>query len=109
MTLIGVRVITQEELEHRVWALVELNLSTAEAMNFDGCHKIYLSMDDPEVQQMVRYGYEDVKPDLALIRDWFEGSCGLRLIQAVHSNEANPNAGYIDLIPQGFGADEDDG
>ena len=33
--------------------------------------------------------------------EWYENSCGLRFISAVHTNHADPNAGFIDLIGQG--------
>lgn len=84
------------------WDKVEETLPLAKAMHFDGCHKIYLSMDDTEVEEMKRYGYDVVAPNLDTIRRWFEGSCPLRFINAVHTNERNPNAGFVQLIPQGY-------
>ena len=96
---------TEEELAQQLaacWVKVEETLPLAKAMHFNGCHKIYLSMDDTEVEQMKRYGYDVVKPDLATLKHWFEESCELRFINAVHTNEDDPNAGFVQLIPQGF-------
>jgi hypothetical protein len=46
---------------------------------------------------------------LAQVREWYEGSCSLRFISAVETNEENPNAGFTDLIPQGaFDGSEDE-
>lgn len=84
------------------WAKVEEVLPSAKAMHFNGCHKIYLSMDDTEVEQMRRYGYDVVEPNLETLRGWFEESCSLRFINAVHTNEDDPNAGFVQLIPQGY-------
>ncbi|MFJ2662625.1 hypothetical protein [Arthrobacter koreensis] len=84
------------------WAKVEETLPTAKAMHFDGCHKIYLSMDNAQVKEMKEYGYDAVEPNLEMIRRWFEDSCPLRLISAVHTNERDPNAGFVQLIPQGY-------
>lgn len=102
MTLLGVRVLTLSEIERRAWAAVTTAISSAKAMHFDGCHKIYLSMDDAEVATMKGFGYNVVEPDLALLRTWFQGSCDLRFIYAVHTNETDPNKGFVSLIPQDF-------
>lgn len=83
------------------WRLVEQSLRNARAMHFDGCHKIYLSMDDGQVEEMRGYGYNVASPDLEVLRDWWEQSCGLRFVTAVHTNAADPNAGFITLIDQG--------
>lgn len=103
MTLIGVRVLTLAEVERRAWAAVVLAMNTAKAMHFDGCHKIYLSMDQAEVKNMKSLGYDVVAPDIALLTDWFKtAACGLRFISAVRTDLANPNNGFTQLIPQGF-------
>lgn len=102
MTLIGVRVLTLAEVERRAWAAVTTAMKTAKAMHFDGCHKIYLSMDDEEVSNMEDLGYDIVAPDIALLSDWFDSSCELRSISSVSTNTADPNQGFAALIPQGF-------
>ena len=97
--------------------LVKERVSEAKAIAFDTCHKIYLLMDNEQVELMRGYGYdplitkEDATPDvmLATLQEWYEDSCGLRFIEAVSTNHENPNAGFETLIGQGdFAEDEQD-
>ena len=97
--------------------LVKERVSEAKAIAFDTCHKIYLLMDNEQVELMRTYGYdplitkEDATPDvmLATLQEWYEDSCGLRFIEAVSTNHENPNAGFETLIGQGdFDEDEED-
>jgi len=86
-------------------------LQRSKAIAWDGCHKIYILMDDEQVEQMKGYGYEGdylisthgkfVTDVLAIVESWWEDSCGWRFINAVATNHDNPNAGFTDLIPQG--------
>ncbi len=94
-------------MDDAVWDLVENAVDKAKGMYWDGCHKIYLSMDDEDVAKMKEYGYEYHTPNLELLKEWFDQSCGLRFVNAVHTNHENPNAGYVQLIPQFF-FDEDE-
>jgi hypothetical protein len=84
------------------WWLVEQMLRNAKGMHFDGCHKIYLSMDDEQVRQMEEWDYETYAPNLKDIVDWYDESCGLRFINAVFTND-DANDGFVTLIPQGYG------
>ena len=97
--------------------LVKERVSEAKAIAFDTCHKIYLLMDNEQVELMRTYGYdplittEDATPEkmLATLQEWYEDSCGLRFIDAVSTNHENPNAGFETLIGQGdFAEDEED-
>ena len=97
--------------------LVKEKVSEAKAIAFDTCHKIYLLMDNEQVELMRGYGYdplitkEDATPDvmLATLQEWYEDSCGLRFIEAVINNHENTNAGFETLIGQGdFAEDEQD-
>jgi hypothetical protein len=97
--------------------LVKERVSEAKAIAFDTCHKIYLLMDNEQVELMRTYGYdplitkEDATPEemLATLQEWYEDSCGLRFIDAVSTNHENPNAGFETLIGQGdFTEDEED-
>jgi hypothetical protein len=36
-----------------------------------------------------------------MIVKWYNGSCSLRFVQAVETNEENPNDGFHSLVPQG--------
>jgi hypothetical protein len=97
------------------WDDVEEFLQDARLIAWDGCHKMYLAMDDEQAEwfranyngeecgDMTMTGTADEM--LATLHQWWDESCGLRFIQAVSTNEENPNDGYIALIPQG--AEED--
>ena len=99
------------------WSDVEYALEYAHLIAFDGCHKIYLAMDEHEAQWF-RENYNGTDCDdrnftgtpqqmLEKLKEWYEGSCSLRFIQSVERNEKDPNAGFKSLIPQG--ASDDDG
>ena len=86
-----------------VWKLVEIVLKFAKYQTWDGCHKIYIIMDEDTATKFKEYEYLLEKPDFNVIRDWFENSCSLRFINAVKSvqPEEDINDGYITLIGQG--------
>ena len=88
---------------------VELATQTALQIAFDGCHKIYLSMDKEEADSINELGcYEVFKgtPEEMYERlvEWYEMSCDLKFISAVRTNLEDPNAGFETLVPQ-FGWD----
>lgn len=97
------------------WDSVREALQDAKGIAFDTCHKIYVLMDDEQMAQMKEYGYDplisadDQTADemLTTIMDWYEDSCGLRFVQSVRTNHADPNEGFDELIPQGAEWDED--
>lgn len=95
------------------WADVEKAIPKSKAIAFDGCHKIYLLLDDEQVALSRSYGYGDEGsfqhemsefPDsaavLARLHKWFDESCGLRFINSISTNKADPNAGFTGLIEQ---------
>ena len=96
--------------------LVRERVSEAKAIAWDTCHKIYVLMDDEQVNVMRGYGYdplitkEEMTTDemVKTLEDWFDASCGLRFISAVTTNPKNPNAGFESLIDQGEDEDYDD-
>lgn len=91
------------------WDKVEDTLGDAKGIAFDGCHKIYVLMDDAQMALMREYEYDPLLSAdtmtqdemLATLKDWFEQSCGLRFISAVTTHPTDPNLGFEDLIPQG--------
>ncbi len=97
-----------------MWDMVEHYLYDAKGIAFDGCHKIYVLMDDEQMALMKEYGYDplissgDLTHDemLSTIMEWYENSCMLRFVDAVHTNNEDPNAGFVALIPQGADAEE---
>jgi len=101
----------------KVWGEVALTLGDAVAITWDTCHKIYILMDETQVQLMIEYGYDPIirkettttKEMLSTLQDWFEKSCALKFIQAVSTVEGDQNNGFDSLIPQGFfDLDEDE-
>ena len=92
------------------WSDVKEEVRYAKSISFDGCHKIYLAMDDTQAQWFKEnYNGHDggdltfegtAEQMLALLKEWYENSCCLKFIQSVKTDEADPNAGFNDLIPQ---------
>lgn len=103
------------DTEQAYWDVREYT-NEAKGIAFDGCHKIYVLMDDNQMDLMKRYGYGEDNPnylisssqlnpvELATVAmSWYKDSCGLRFIQAVYSDEH----GFIDIISQ-FEDNEDE-
>ena len=101
------------DYQAHAWNLVKHAVLRAKAMHYDGCHKIYLSMDDAQVEAMKGYGYDIVTPDFDKLKEWYDESaktCGLQSVSAVYTingNVDNPD-GFDSLIPQFFEPDDDD-
>jgi hypothetical protein len=93
----------------KYWAKVEVAVEMAKGIAFDTCHKIYVLMDDAQMEQMKEYGYDplissdEMTPSemLNTLREWYDASCMLRFISGVRTVDGDPNEGFIDLIPQG--------
>ena len=83
----------------------------AKLVAYDGCHKIYLAMDE-EQAQWFRDNYNGEECDdlnfsgtaeemYAMVRRWWNASCGLRFVKSVRTVASDPNEGFESLIPQG--------
>lgn len=86
---------------------VEGVLDKAVSITWDGCHKIYVTLDEVSHNQLIEYEYEMVSVKgkdeaLAQLHDWWEVSCGLRFIQGVEGEKT-----FHDVIPQ-FAYDEEE-
>ena len=87
----------------------------AKGIAFDGCHKIYICMDDEQVSQMRGYEYgkdgsylitDQAESWLTVIQGWWEESCGLKFIEAVSTRGTDTK--FDTLIGQGeFDEDEE--
>jgi hypothetical protein len=98
--------------------LVREYTDSAKAIAWDTCHKIYILMDDEQVELMRSYGYGDSNdPDSLLTSEqlsptkmaeklvsWYENSCGLKFITAVYSDDR----GFVGIIDQFENNDGDD-
>ena len=86
----------------------------AKGIAFDTCHKIYILMDDEQMNLMKTYSYDplissedmDAEEMANTVLSWYKESCGLKFIQAV-STTTNPNDGYVDVVAQ-FEDNEDE-
>lgn len=75
----------------------------AKGIAFDNCHKIYILMDDEQMQLMKQYEYDplissdemDAESMANQVLSWYEESCGLRFIQAVSTKD-----GFVDVVAQ---------
>lgn len=109
----------QEAAQHDLWSLVDDALKESKGIAWDGCHKIYVLMDDEQMAEMRDLGYDEGESvlisaseydnPLELVKVWFEQSCFLRLINSVATVTGDPNGGFKSLIEQFCPAfDEDD-
>lgn len=88
---------------------VETALETAKGIAWDTCHKIYVLMDEDQMELMRKYEYEEIRSItdiskesmLELLQEWYASSCSLRFIQSVRTvSDSHPNDGFDDLIEQ---------
>jgi len=97
------------------WNAVSEYAENCVLIAFDGCHKIYLAMDETEANffrdpENYEFSFENNGENdlMDILDDWYRSSCDLKFIQAVWSNEADPNAGFVSLISQEAGWAEDE-
>ena len=95
------------------WDVVEDAVAYSKGIGFDGCHKIYVLMDNEQMHQMAGYGYGEDGSSLvyssqmsademfATVKRWYEDSCALKFVQSVTTVLDNPNEGFESLIEQG--------
>lgn len=96
-------------------AEIKSALASAKAIAWDGCHKIYVAMDEHEMRTFESYGYDplipvtDIDEAYHTLCDWWDLSCGLRFISAVATTDTGDrNDGFSDLIPQCYVQDDAD-
>lgn len=97
------------------WDAVEYYCEDAFLAAFDGCHKIYLAMDEIEAQWF-RENYDEYNVEkigngenlFKQVQEWFSESCFLKFVQAVWHNEDDPNDGFMSLIGQGAKSDDEE-
>jgi hypothetical protein len=96
--------------------LIDEALESAVALAWDGCHKIYILMDDEQANLTRSYGYGSGDGDsvfqwiehepegraraAATLREWWDESCGLRFINTIRTVPGDPNDGFADIIAQ---------
>jgi hypothetical protein len=82
-------------------------VAEAKGVAWDHCHKIYLSMDEEDVNRMTEYEYEvflvnsyNKQERAELVLHWYSISCPLRFISAVSTVEDDPNKGFENVVAQ---------
>lgn len=99
------------------WKAVSTHVENCVLIAFDGCHKIYLAMDETEAYSFrTNEGYESVIENngdnnlMDILDDWYNISCSLKFINAVWTSYPDANDGYVSLISQeaGWTKDEED-
>jgi len=88
------------------WEAVAEVLKDADAITWDECHKIYISMDPNQTQVFQGFGYDTehiFEDSIETLRDWYEKSCFLRFVSAVRTTDKDEdrNKGFTQLIEQG--------
>ena len=93
----------------------------AKGIAWDTCHKIYILMDDEQVSLMRQYGYGDENDPNSLITSdqldpaematvvmtWFKNACSLKFINAVYTDSRIGNEGFVDIVSQFEGIEDD--
>lgn len=83
----------------------------AVSIAWEGCHKIYIQLDQASHEEMIGFGYtpipiQDNDKAVQQLWEWFDNSCRLRFINATKKNGQQTD--FIDVIPQGEYDSEDD-
>lgn len=81
------------------------HIGDAHLIAWDGCHKIYLALDEIEAKWfeenyavVLRSEPQDM---LDTLNDWWHESCFLRFVNGVRHNAENPNDGFVSIVEQG--------
>ena len=79
---------------------IEDVLDRAVSITWEGCHKIYITLDMESHNQQIEYGYEmvsvkDKAEALNQLWEWWDVSCGLKFINAIEGKDT-----FHDVIPQ---------
>ena len=108
------------DVEQAYWDVREFT-NEAKGIAYDTCHKIYILMDDNQVALMREYGYGEDDPNslatvdqlspaemATVVMTWYKNSCGLKFINAVYSDTRIGHEGFVNVIAQFEGNEDDD-
>ena len=76
------------------------------SLSWDGCHKLYLNMDEEQHDKMMSYGYDltiinrDPNVTMDKLGEWYNDSCSLRFIDAVFTDTDTDK--FVTVIGQEF-------
>jgi len=98
---------TKRKTKDQRWSDVEDAIYDAHLIAFDGCHKIYLAMDEKQAQEFKSLNYEiltaaELAPEemMEQVIKWYKASCFLKFISSVSTTADGENE-FNSLIPQG--------
>lgn len=82
---------------------------TASLVAFDGCHKIYIALDQAEARWYIDNEWQCVMGPAEAMLDqvcqWYEDSCSLRFVDATSTGETSTESEHFSefhrVIPQG--------
>jgi hypothetical protein len=90
----------------QIWSDIRDAVDAADAIAWDGCHKIYVSMDKTQTEVLRDLGYmlheADKVPRAEMqqtIKMWVVESCKLRFVSTV-STLPNGDADFVSVLPQ---------
>ena len=94
----------QLKRQKKLWNEIDATVDKAAAVQFDGCHKIYVIMEadtaNNDYPHVVDLSLGDNREQAKkLLRNWWKESCGSRFIQRI-DGDGNDNSQYHDLIGQ---------
>jgi hypothetical protein len=100
------------EVEDNIKMKVSDAVKKAHLVAYDGCHKIYLAMDEPQAKWFRKFytNSEDkvvagpADEMLLHLVEWWESACPCRFIMAVYTKEDDSD--FVELVPQGGAWDE---
>lgn len=87
-------------------------VKNARLVAYDGCHKIYLAMDEDQAKWFRTYYTKPTDKVVAgpaeemlmELVDWWESACPCRFITAVYTKDKDSH--FVELVPQGQEWDE---
>lgn len=87
-----------------VLAPIEDYIEDTKLVAFDGCHKIYMALDDTKAdwfRQEYPFIVQNEKDDmLQAVVNWFEKSCSLKFVSGVVHDAEDPNRGFATIVGQ---------
>lgn len=91
---------TVETFKQPYLSWVEDALDNAVSITWEGCHKIYIALDEKSHDTFIEYGYdmvavEDKAEAVNQLWEWWDVSCGLRFINTVDGDDT-----FHDVIGQ---------
>lgn len=78
----------REALQRQSWKHVKDVIPKTKAIAFDGCHKIYLLLDQTAVDYLDSSQYDILEPTYNNVRLAYNQSCGLRFVQSIEDAAA---------------------